>query len=156
MVTVVSMPPIIIGSIVIAAIIRPVVIPVRIVITVRRIISVITWKSEPDIEVNLSIRTRHSRERETTRHECNQQKFLHFHLPVIKQGASPKVSRLSARQRLWVADYGDTLPDALIFKTAEPHGIGSFCCTLSWECEHWSSSEDWAEINLHFVEESFV
>jgi hypothetical protein len=54
---------------VVRAVIRSVVIPVRIIVTVR-VISVITRKSESDIEVNLSIRTRRSREHQNPGHDC--------------------------------------------------------------------------------------
>jgi len=67
-------------------IIRSVVIPVRIIVTVR-VISVIA-RTEPDTEVNLSIRTRRSREHQTPCHDCNQQKFLHYLPPDNSTGES--------------------------------------------------------------------
>ena len=60
---------------VIGSIIRSGVIPVRIRVPVR-VISVIA-RTEPDTEVNLSIRARGPRDHQTPGHDCNQQKFLH-------------------------------------------------------------------------------
>jgi hypothetical protein len=69
---------------IIGSIIRSGVIPVRIRVPVR-VIAVIA-RTEPDTEVNLSIRTRGPRDHQTPGHDCNQQKFLHIHLPIIQQG----------------------------------------------------------------------
>jgi hypothetical protein len=60
---------------IIGSIIRSGVIPVRIRVPVR-VIAVIA-RTEPDTEVNLSIRTRGPRDHQTPGHDCNQQKFLH-------------------------------------------------------------------------------
>jgi hypothetical protein len=60
---------------IIGSIIRSGVIPVRIRVPVR-VIAVIA-RTEPDTEVNLSIRTRRPRDHKTPSHDCNQQKFLH-------------------------------------------------------------------------------
>jgi hypothetical protein len=86
----VKLAPVIIGITVVIAIItmpavpiRPVIgtiirsiIPVRIIGTVR-VISAVIARTEPDTEVNLSIRTRRPCDHQTPGHDCNQQKFLH-------------------------------------------------------------------------------
>ena len=71
---------------VIGSIIRSGVIPVRIRVPVR-VISVIA-RTEPDTEVNLSIRTRGPRDHQTPGHDCNQQKFLHDSPPNNSTGES--------------------------------------------------------------------
>jgi hypothetical protein len=74
--------PVIGAGSIISAIVWPIVIPVRVIVSVRVIaIAVIARKPEPDAEVNLSIRTRRSREHKTPGHECHQQKFLHCFPP---------------------------------------------------------------------------
>src|SRR4029077_16332606 len=73
---------------VIGSIIRSGVIPVRIIGPVR-VISVIA-RTEPDTEVNLSIRTRGPRDHQTPGHDCNQQKFLHDSPPSYSTGESVK------------------------------------------------------------------
>src|SRR6266487_229273 len=60
---------------IVRVVIRSGVIPVRRIVTVG-IISVIA-RTEPDTEVNLSIRTRRPRKHQTPNYDCNQQKFLH-------------------------------------------------------------------------------
>jgi hypothetical protein len=69
MVAIITMPAVPIVRAIIVTIIRSRVIPVRIIITVR-IIPVIA-RTEPDTEVNLSIRTRRSRDHQTPGHDCN-------------------------------------------------------------------------------------
>jgi hypothetical protein len=64
---------------IVRTIIRSCVIPVRIIGTVR-VVSVIT-RTEPDTEVNSSVRTRRPREHQTPGHDCNRQKFLHDSSP---------------------------------------------------------------------------
>jgi hypothetical protein len=76
MMAIITTPAVSIVRAVIGTIIRSRVIPVRIIITVR-IISV-KARTEPDTEVNLSIRTRGPREHQTPGHDCDQQKFLHL------------------------------------------------------------------------------
>src|SRR5262245_39367740 len=84
MVTIITMPAI--PRAVIRTIIRSRVIPVRIIGTVR-VISVIA-RPESDTEVNLSIRTRGPRKRQTPGHDSNQQKFLHDSPPDNLTGGS--------------------------------------------------------------------
>jgi len=66
---IITMPAVLVVRPVIGTIIRSIVIPVRIIVTVR-VISVIA-RAEADIEVNLSIRTRRFREHQTTSHDCS-------------------------------------------------------------------------------------
>src|SRR6266567_9086173 len=75
MIAIITMPAVPVVRPVIGSIIRSRVIPVRIIVPVR-IISVIS-RTEPDTEVNLSIRTRRPRKHQTPNYDCNQQKFLH-------------------------------------------------------------------------------
>src|SRR5207249_7320724 len=62
-------------------IVRPVIAIVRPVIAVRIIVSVgvisVVARSEPNREVDLSIRTWHRSKAQAPRHQSNQQKFLH-------------------------------------------------------------------------------
>src|SRR4051812_527719 len=86
MIAVITMAAVPIVRPVIGSIIRSGVITVRIV-TVRIISSVIA-RTEPDTEVNLSIRTRGPRDHKTPGHDCNQQKFLHDSPPNDLTGKS--------------------------------------------------------------------
>src|SRR6478672_9612844 len=76
MIAVITMAAVPVVRPVIGSIVRSGVITVRIIVTVRIISSVIA-RTEPDTEVNLSIRTRGPRDHQTPGHDCNQQKFLH-------------------------------------------------------------------------------
>src|SRR6476660_10516195 len=86
MIAIITMPAVPVGRPVIGSIIRSRVIPVRIIVPVR-VISVIA-RTEPDTEVNLSIRTRGPRDHKTPGHDCNQQKFLHDSPPSNSTGES--------------------------------------------------------------------
>jgi hypothetical protein len=80
MVAIITMPPVPIIRPVIGPIIRSIVIPIGIIITVRVIPAVIA-RTEPDTEVNLSIRTRRPCDHQAPDYDCNQQKFLHDFTP---------------------------------------------------------------------------
>jgi len=69
MIAIITMPAVPVVRPVIGSIMRSGVIPVRIIVPVR-IISVIA-RTEPDTEVNLSIRTRRPRDHQTPGHDCN-------------------------------------------------------------------------------------
>jgi hypothetical protein len=81
MVAVIAMAAVSVVWPIIGSIIRSGVIPVRIIVTVRVISSVIA-RTEADTEVNLSIRTRRPRDHKTPGHDCNQQKFPHYLPPT--------------------------------------------------------------------------
>jgi hypothetical protein len=69
MIAIITMPAVPVVRPIIGSIIRSRVIPVRIIVAVR-VISVIA-RTEPDTEVNLSIRTRRPRDHQTPGHDCN-------------------------------------------------------------------------------------
>jgi hypothetical protein len=69
MIAIITMPAVPVVRPVIGSIIRSRVIPVRIIVPVR-VISVIA-RTEPDTEVNLSIRTRRPCDHQTPGHDCN-------------------------------------------------------------------------------------
>jgi hypothetical protein len=70
MVAIIAVPATPVVRPVIGTIIRSIVIPVRIIVAVR-VISAVIARTEPDTEVNLSIRTCRPCDHQTPNHDCN-------------------------------------------------------------------------------------
>src|SRR5262249_51457908 len=63
------------------------------------------------------------------------------------------VFRLFGGRNAWIPGDSDCLTDLLILYVAQPKRASSFRCSSSRERDDRSSSQDWSQIDLHFVDD---